>query len=441
MKFGGTSVGSAAMISEAVSIIKSHLQRQPVVVISAVSKITDMLIDAGRQAEKGQHHIALEAIKEKHNQIMEELGISPSLVEKEYRELEAALSLVAKKGSLKRKELDTILSFGERLSSKIVAERARKQGINAAAYNAYDIGMATDSNFGAAEILPEAHERIRESIAALPKGTVPIITGYIAKNSHGEITTLGRGGSDYSASIIGAAIDAEEVQIWTDVDGVMTADPRIVPDARTIPIVSFGEASELAYLGAKVLHPKTIIPVVNRNIPVRVLNTYSPEKEGTTILMAPREDAPTITSIACKKSISAINIHSPRMFQMHGFLHKIFKTFDEHNVSVDMISTSEVDVSVTVDTRTHGNLPALLGEIGRMAETSIENGKACISVVGRSIKRTPGISSRIFTALAAERINVEMISQGASEINIGLVIREDQADSAIRALHRTFFGG
>ncbi len=433
MKFGGTSVGSASMIKEAVSIVKANTDRQPIVVVSAISKITDMLIDSAKK-ESEEREKVLRDIKDKHNAIIAELGLKKETASKEIEELHQ-MAIQLKNPT--KKEMDKLVSFGERISSAIFAEAAAKQGIDAKNYNAYDIGMITDQNFGSAEVLPEAYSLIEINISKMQH--IPVITGFIGKSKNGDITTLGRGGSDYTAAIIGAAVNADEVQIWTDADGIMTADPRIVENARTIDTVSFGEASELAYLGAKVLHPKTILPVMNKGIPVRVLNTYNPKGKGTKIVMNAENGSERITSITYKKNVSIITINSARMFLLHGFLHKIFKTFDEHKVSVDMISTSEVSVSVTVDNKANTDITGLIEDLRKIAEVEIESNKASVSVVGRGIKKEHGITGEIFSALS--EINIEMISQGASEINIGMVLNEEDSDKAVREIHNAFFGG
>ncbi len=438
MKFGGTSVGSTAMIREAVAIVKKNCARQPIVVVSAASKATDLLIEAANQVSKAERQRIIDSIAGKHEKIIAELGLNKETAAGEIEELRKKAILLKK---TTKKEMDEILSFGERISSVIFSEWARNQGINAKNYNAYDLGMITDENFGSAEILPETYRILEKNISKLPKGQVPVVTGFIGKTKTGEITTLGRGGSDYTAAIIGVAVNAEEVQIWTDADGIMTADPRVVSNARTIETVSFGEASELAYLGAKVLHPKTILPVMNKGIPVRVLNTYNPEGKGTKIVMNAENDTSPITSITYKKNVSIVSINSARMFLMHGFLHKIFKTFDEHKVSVDMISTSEVSVSVTVDNKANSDITGLIGDLKKIADVEIESGKASVSVIGRGIKKVPGISGEIFTALGNSRINIDMITQGASEINIGMVVDEEDSDSAVREIHKAFFAG
>ncbi len=439
MKFGGTSVGSASMIKETIAIARNETRRKPIVVVSAVSKITDQLLRAAKEAESGSHNRTLNEIREKHQKIMEELGISRELLEPEFSGLENALKELAVHGKPTQKELDNIAAFGEIMAAKIVAEYGRKQGMKTKAYCAFDIGLLTNDNFGAAEILKETFANIAGRIRAMPEGEIPVVTGFIGKTRKGEMTTLGRGGSDYSAAIIGAAINAEEVQIWTDVDGMMTADPKVVPNAHTIAELSFDEASELAYFGAKVLHPKTILPVMEKGIPVRVLNTYNPSAKGTRIVRALSDDNDSITAIACKKGVSVINMHTTRMFGAYGFLHKIFKMFDEHQVSVDMVSTSEVNVSVTIDNRENGDVTGLLRELGTIADVNVENSKACICVVGRVMKKTPAIAAEAFSTLGENGVNIEMISQGASEINIGMVVNEAEADNAVRLLHSTFF--
>ncbi len=436
MKFGGTSVGSAAMIRRVIEIVTSR--QEPIVVVSAVSKVTDLLIQAARAAEKGKHASCLNEISEIHASILKELGLPQSLLAEQMGLLERLLDNIADSGRLTSMQLDEVCSFGERLSVIIVA--ASGSAIGMRAYNAYDLGLATDDNFGSAEVLPEAYGRLKIAFTSIPQGTIPVVTGFLGRTTDGRITTLGRGGSDYSASLIGAAMDSEAVEIWTDVNGIMSADPRIAPEARTIPKVTFEEASELAYLGAKVLHPKTILPVIRKGIPVIVLNTYEPAAAGTQIVRdAERKDG--ITAIVSKKGLSIVNVNSERMFLMHGFLHKIFNVFDEHRISVDMVSTSEVNVSVTVDSRFDSGMGEAVRKLGEFSRVSLEDGKASISVVGHGIKRNPDTTARIFATLSATGINPEMISQGASEINIGLVVEASDADKAVRVLHAEFFGG
>ncbi len=434
MKFGGTSVGSPEMIKRAAEIVKSHASRKPVVVVSAFAKVTDSLMNLAHAALNNSHDTG--GIRKRHYDIMEGLGIDKSLISHELEELEALIKGISLLKELTPRTLDLLMSFGERMSAKIVAEYFSKSGLNARACNSYDTGFVTDSNFGNADVLPETEANIRDFFRN-STGFVPVVTGFIAKNANGEVTTLGRGGSDYTASIIGAAISAEEIQIWTDADGIMTADPKIVKNARSIDFISYEEAAELAFLGARVLHPKTILPAIEKNIPVRTLNTYNPGHKGTTIL---RETGKShcITSIACKKGIKVINIHSPKMLFAAGFMHKIFRIFDELKISVDMVSTSEVNVSVTIDGK-YGT-EKLVKELENMADVDVRNNRASISVVGTNIDSTSGIAGKIFSSLGNKNINVEMISSGASKINESFVVKEEDADDAVRTIHETFFG-
>lgn len=441
MKFGGTSVGTADSIRKTVEIVKANRSRSPFVVVSALSGVTDLLLAAARKAlgrNVSVREIVAE-IQEKHSSIIKGLGLGSDLVSEELAELEHVLFGISLVRELTARTTDYVASFGERMSAKIVAACARNSGLNAQAFTAYGLGMVTDDHFGGAEILPETYETIVAAVKGIPAGVIPIATGFIGKTADGEITTLGRGGSDYTASIYGAALGAEEIQIWTDVDGVMTADPRIVPSARTVDVVSFEEASELAYFGAKVLHPKTIVPAMNKGIPVRVLNTFNPSGKGTLILKAvSKSDRSDVTAITCKKNIYVININSARMLLAFGFLHHVFKLFDEFRVPVDLIATSEVNVSVTVD-RKFG-ISELVERLKEFADVTVLSDRASISVVGNGIRSTPGIGGRMFSTLGKMGINVEMTSQSYADVNESVVIGEDRLDEAVRALHDEFFG-
>ena len=296
--------------------------------------------------------------------------------------------------------------------------------------------MITNDNFADAEPLDSSYELMKEKLAEIKE--IPIITGFIGKTKDGVITTMGRGGSDFTATIIGIVSDSEEIQIWTDVDGIMSADPKVVKNARTMPEVSFAEASELAYFGARVLHPKTILPAMRKNIPVRVLNTYNPEGTGTVILSKVGKSKETIKAIACKKNIIVMNIASSRMLNARGFLAKIFETFAKYDKAVDMVATSEVSVSVTVD-KDEG-IEKIKKKLDKIAHVTIEKDKAIVCVVGEGMSSTPGIAGNIFTALGKGKINVEMISQGASEINVGIIIDNKDADKVVQVLHEEVFG-
>ena len=429
MKFGGSSVGSAERIKAVKEIVKSRLSKKPVVVVSAVKGVTDELLDSADRALNGDTNI--EEIKEKHKTILRDLGLNGSLVDKELKELQELLDKISAVKELTPETIDHISSFGERMSSKIIAEYMKKENIQAEAFNAYDIGLITDSNFGNAEPLECSYAKINSNLSKTE--AVPIITGFIGKTKDGRITTLGRGGSDYSATIMGIALHADEIEIWTDVNGILTSDPRVVSNVRTIPKVSFAEASELAYFGAKVLHPKTIYPAMKKDIPVKVLNTYEPENNGTTIVKDVEKAGTVFTAIAFKKNLSTVRIVSSRMLLAHGFLAKIFEIFDKNEIPIDVVSTSEVSVSMSTDNPK--NLDKAIKELEHIGKVTSRKDRAIVCVVGNGMADTPGISGRIFTVCGNLGVNVEMISQGASEINVSFIIKNEDVERTIKALH------
>lgn len=436
MKFGGTSVGNAERIKNAADIVKSNYKKNPVVVVSAVTKITDALIKLANECSQGSGEKTLNHIKERHNEIIENLGVDKALLNEDINELENLSRKTKNKKILDAKRLDLFQSFGERMSSKIVAAQLNKSKIKSKAFDSWKLGFVTDNEFGDAEPLDEAYSNLKSNIKKL--NLVPVITGFIGKTKNGEITTLGRGGSDYTAAIVGAAIDSDEIQIWTDVNGIMSTDPKIVSNAKTIKRVSFAEASELAYFGAKVIHPKTILPAMKKNIPVKVLNSFEPKNKGTIILSKSDKSSEAVKAIACKKNISLVHIESTRMLGAHGFLAKIFEVFNEKKKSVDVVSTSEVSVSLTVDS--DENIDEILSSLKKIADAEVKKNKAIICVVGDGIGSTPGVAGRIFTALGSGKINVEMISMGASEINITFIVDGNYAEKAVRTLHKEYFG-
>ncbi|TAL53125.1 MAG: aspartate kinase [Nanoarchaeota archaeon] len=435
MKFGGTSMGSASRLKTIVDLIKEKRDEKPVIVVSAVSGITDALIAAAYDAVHGK--VDLSAIERKHQEILEALGTDSSTLKPYLNELKAELQHIAGFARLSPQLLDNVVSFGERLSARMLSLYANSQGLATRAVDSFDVGMITDTRFGKAEVLPQSYIELNKQITAMVnEGKIPIITGYIGKSKGGQITTLGRGGSDYTASIIGAAIRASEIQIWTDVNGVMTADPRVVREAKTVPLVSFDEASELSYFGAKVLHPKTILPAMQHDISVRVLNTFDPKNPGTKIVRnIPGEKS--IKAIAFKKNVTLITIKSSRMLLAHGFLHQVFKIFYEYEVSIDMIATSEVSVSLTVDKGK--DLEGAINDLKQFSEVKIEQNKASICLVGEGVNANMGAVQKIFNTLSEHQIQVDMISQGASEISFGIVIDSEKTDKAVKALHKIFF--
>jgi aspartate kinase len=433
MKFGGTSVGSAERIKNLSKIASENIHRNPIIVVSAFNGVTDHLINLAYNALKGD--VNLDWVVNRHLKVMDELGISFDIVKEEFKELEVVLKGISYLKELNAKILDLVMSFGERISSKIIAEYLNDTGMNAKQFNAYDIGLITDSNFGNAEVLEQSYEIINKNLSNL-RNCIPVITGFIGKDLKGRITTLGRGGSDYTATIIGAAVNAEEVQIWTDVDGVMTADPKVCPNARVIDALTYEEAYELAYFGAKVLHPKTILPAKRKSIPIRILNSFNPSNKGTYIV-ANVERKRKVIAIVSKKNINVINIHTPKMFLAYGYLYKIFEVFNKHKISVDLISTSEVNVSLTFENKY--DVEDLIKDLKEIADVELYTSRASISLVGKEINQEPNIAGRAFSVLGEKGINIEMISAGSSKINISFVVNQELADLCVRELHEVFF--
>jgi aspartate kinase len=329
---------------------------------------------------------------------------------------------------------DRVLSYGERLSAPIFAAGLRSTGVAAAALEAGAAGLLTDDRFGAAHPLPEALAALRRGLATRPP--VPVVTGFLGRTADGRITTLGRGGSDFSAAFVGAALDADEIQIWTDTSGMLSADPRVVPEARPVPRLSFAEASELAYFGAKVLHPKTLLPAIERDIPVRILNTGAPHDPGSLIgNEAPASpDAWGVKSIASKRGITAVTIVSSRMLLAHGFLARVFEVFGRHHVVVDLVTTSEVSISVTVDDT--ARLDQAIGDLEGIGRVEVRRDLAVVAVVGEGAPQRVGLAGHVFTLLGGVGVGIEMISQGASRVNLSFVVKDEDADRSVRLLHR-----
>jgi len=435
MKFGGTSMGNAERIQNVASLVISRLHEKPVVVVSAVGGVTDLLLQAGGVAQRGgDYSKLLEKIKSIHDEILSTLKISLPEIRLLFMQLSNTYAGISQLKEFSDRSNDLIVSFGERLSSRILAECLNMMGTPSKAFDAWDVGLMTTSDFTQAKLLPEAEKIIKKTISSL--SLVPVITGFIGKDSAGEITTLGRGGSDLSAGIIGAAVDAKVIEIWTDVPGIMTADPRLIPEARSLPSVSFQEAAELSAFGAKVLHPKTIEPAMKKNIPVLVKNTFEPKHPGTTILARPQE-APGLIAVTMKKNVTALNIYSTGMLEAPGFLSKIFRVLERHAMSVDVVTTSEVNVSLTLDN--HDNLDAAKAELEEFAEVTVTKDRAIVCLVGEKFKTTPEIAGRVFGLLGSAGINIEMISQGASQINLTFVTSAEEAVKAVQLLHAEFF--
>jgi len=435
MKFGGTSLGTPARLAGCAQIVLGRADRQPVVVVSALSGITDELIGAARSALEGEVEAPFRAIRVRHLEMLEELDLPMTLVTGELVRLHELLAGISLVKELTPRTLDFVMSFGEQMSAKIMAAEIRALGGSAEAVPSYELGFRTDSDFGRARVLKaETYENLQKGLAGR-KGVV-VTTGFIGKNHKGEITTIGRSGSDYTAAIFGAALGAEEIQIWKDVDGVMTADPSVIPQARLLERMSFAEAGELAYYGAEVLHPATIAPAVERDIPVRVLNTAKQDAPGTVIVKGPCLEPP-VKSVVYKEGIFLIDAFTPRMLSEHGFMARVFNVLEKHRVVVDMIATSEVSLSMTTDSA--AGLEAAVDEISEFADAEVRERMAIVCLVGEGMRARVGFAARVFGAVGDARVNVRMISQGAREINIAFLIVEADIPAAVRALHKAFF--
>ena len=444
-KFGGTSVQDAEAMTRLAQIIKARLKKQPLVVASAMGKTTNQLLEVAQTASKGKRQEALDMltkIKEKHLKEAQKMGIAVTedavaeTLHAYFKEMRDLVKGLAALGELTPRITDAMASYGERLSTLILTQVLQNEGIPAQLMDAREC-IITDENYTrAAPIFDLTDAAIVQHLRPVIKaGKVPVFPGFIGRTREGITTTIGRGGSDYSASIVGAALDAEDIQIWTDVDGIMTTDPRMVKEARRIKAISFDEAAELAYFGAKVLHPATIIPAVRKKIPVHVLNSYKPDQDGTLITdEAPPCENP-VKAIAYKSGITVVNVTSTRMLMAYGFLKKIFEIFEHHKVPVDVVSTSEVSVSLTVDETSA--LWDIVTDLKKIGEVNVEGSKAIVCCVGDNLRNIPGVPHMAFSAL--QDIRIQMISQGASAINITFVIDQERLPEAVRSLHDSFF--
>jgi aspartate kinase len=437
MKFGGTSVESRKAMERVANIVRERLDRHPVVFVSAMGKTTNKLLAIAATAAKGGHDQAIAALNDLWDFHLSESAGLPVVeaIENHFEELAELVQGFAAMGELTPRASDAVSSCGERLSSLIVSAAFQDRGMNAVHLDSRRVIVTDDRHTQAAPLFEKTNARLASALAELGGDSVIVMGGFIASTEDGVTTTLGRGGSDYTAAIVGAGIGAEEIQIWTDVDGMLTCDPTILADGYRVKTCSFAEAAELAYFGAKVLHPATVLPAIQKNIPVRILNSRRPESEGTLIVAEAPPCADPIRSIACKRNITLVNIVSTRMLMAHGFLRRIFEVFDRFETPVDMLATSEVSVSLTIDNTR--SLDAIRTELESFAEVSIEENHAIVCLVGENIRRTPGVAARVFCAL--KDIHVRMVSQGASLLNISLVIPAGDVARAVESLHREFF--
>lgn len=446
LKFGGTSVEDATAIRRVTDIVSARAARGSVVVVSACAGVTNALLQAARLASEGERESANALIlttAERHLAIINDLfgGQDQKPLQTRVGELRDELLTLAHGiailGELTPRSLDLIASYGERLSSLIIATFFTRRGLPATLVDARSF-MITDAHFTkAVPHIEQTRRGLADHVAPLvADGAVVVTQGFVGSTSEGVPTTIGRGGSDYSAALIGALLNATEIQIWTDVDGILTADPTLVPEAKKIKIMSFAEASELAYFGARVLHPETILPAVERSIPVRVLNSRNPNSSGTLIVSRPHTDVHCIVkSVAYKEGISLVSIVSSRMFLAHGFLENVFDVFHKYKTVVHTVATSDVSISVTVNDTSH--LAEIADELRGFASVTVNSKKAIVCVVGDNLRNSAGVAARILNAIS--EVNINMISQGASEINISFVIDEASLGQVVRRLHEELF--
>ena len=445
MKFGGTSVEDATAIDRVASIVKARLSEHPFVVVSAMAKVTDQLLAMAAAAGRGERKQALDicrSLRERHYTTAGELlgtGLHTDLHSElgaEFDSLDELLRGIAAVGELTPRTSDYVVSFGERLSSMIATPAFLARDIPATLIDARQVIITDAQHSRAVPQVDDINDRLQDRIKPLiGNGRVPIMGGFIGATREGVPTTIGRGGSDFSAALVGAGLNAERIEIWTDVDGMKTTDPRICADARRIKVISFEEAAELAYFGAKVLHPATVLPAVEKNIPVLVLNSRNPDNQGTRILSRTPRSRSLFKAIAAKNRITIIEIVAARMLMAHGFLAKVFEIFARHRCAVDVVSTSEVSISLTVDS--NEAIPQIAADLEPLAFVKYSGRKAIVCMVGENIRETAGVAAQVFDAI--RDINVRMISQGASEINLTFVIDEADVPEAVRRLHAKFF--
>ena len=446
MKFGGTSVANFEAITRTIFIIGGKLDQKPVVVVSALSKVTDLLYkisDAAASQDQAQTRELLAELRQRHvNLASQLLEQSPMMKEDAVArvnsicdDLDELANAVCAVGELSDRNKAIIISNGELLSSTIICFAMNSKGIRTNFIDARKMMITNDSYLKGEPVVEEIVKRVPGIVTEAYTGMDAVITqGFIASNLNGEQTVLGRGGSDYSASLIGMAVDAERIEIWTDVDGVRTADPRRVPNTKYLEKISFEEAAEMAHFGAKVLHPLTIEPAVKKNIPLFVLNSMNPSGKGTAILRSELiEDG--VKSVSFKENIRVINIFSMRMINTSGFLRRVFEIFSENKVSVDLISTSEANISVTVDASQ--KIDAVVEQLSEFSDVIVDDDKSQVSVIGKNIVRLNGMLKKTFTPL--KKCNVYMISQGASFVNISFVVDREELDEVVLGLHDHLF--
>ena len=454
MKFGGTSVADQAAIERLMGIVARQREKDvaagdaapgPVVVVSALSGVTDRLLGVAAEAGAGDNEGArhnLRDLRARHVTVAEVVAddtlraAARADIDRAFDELERIVDALGVLREVSPRWLDTIAATGEIVSSRIVAAALAARGFQGAWVDARQVIVTSAEHTAAVPQFPETTAALEATVRPLlAAGRVPVLGGFVGATQGGVTTTLGRGGSDFSGAIVGSCLHAAEIQIWTDVDGMLTADPRVVANPRVVPHISFAEASELAYFGAKVLHPATIQPAVARDIPVRILNSKRAEAPGTLITANRPPSDLGLTALASKKHVTVVDITSTRMLMAHGFLRRLFEVFERHKTPVDVVTTSEVSVSVTVDDRRR--LPAIVEALSEFAEVSLEHEMAIVCAVGEGLNTEPRLVARVFDAVGD--VPVKLLSQAATRRNITFVIRETDVPLVLGRLHEAFF--
>lgn len=453
MKFGGSSLASAARMREVADLVLSFPEETPVVVLSAMGKTTNNLLLAGEKAvscgaPKASEINELAVIKELHLRTIDELGLDSSIVSGFLDELEQLLKGVAMMKELTLRTRDYLVSFGECMSTRIFAAYLNKLGKKARQYDAFDLGFITTDDFTNADILEATYPAVAKRLHGdwIDDPAIPIVTGFLGKGWKScAVTTLGRGGSDLTATTIGKALGLREIQVWKDVDGVLTCDPNIYANAVPVPYLTFDEAAELAYFGAQVLHPQSMRPAREGGIPVRVKNSYNRHAPGTVITKTRDMRKSILTSIVLKSNITMLDIVSTRMLGQYGFLAKVFSIFEDLGISVDSVATSEVSISLTLDPSKlwsreliQQELDHVVEELEKIAVVHLLQHRSIISLIG-NVQRSSLILEKAFNVLRRNGVNVQMISQGASKVNISLVVNDSEAKQCVQALHSAFF--
>ncbi|HEU4509472.1 MAG TPA: lysine-sensitive aspartokinase 3 [Pyrinomonadaceae bacterium] len=445
MKFGGTSVADAPAFENVARVVGAQRDASPVVVVSAMSGVTDRLLAAATIASERNAHEAISSLEDlfdRHKREAKQLLAASEADAFSGRVNDAAthvaelLRKIEHNPSEFKPLQDGVVSTGETLSSTLLAEVLKHLGITARQVDARRCIITDEEYTSASPLMDHTFSATQEELRPLLENKiVPVLGGFIASTTTGATTTLGRGGSDYTAALIGAALNADEIQIWTDVTGVLTADPRVVPEAQTVERLSYSEAAELAYFGAKVLHPKTIQPAIESYIPVRICNSRAPQERGTLVGPQTETSPRTLKAIAHKTGVTTVQITSARMLGAYGFLRALFEVFERHRTVVDVVTTSEVSVSLSLDD--DSTLPEIVEELRKLGNVSVEKGFAIICVVGEGLQGQPGIAAKVFSTISD--INVTLISQGASRINFTFAIEEGKVKEAVRRLHEAFF--